>query len=310
MKTHLIAASLAAFALIAAAPAHKSHRRALPPVKAAPVSVAIPAAKPALWQLSDADTTIYLFGTIHALPKDLKWQSLAFDNAVSKAQELVLEVADIDDQAKSAATFMKLGMSPGLPPMMDRIPAEKRASAKVMMTKSGIPVPFFDQLETWAAGLGMAAGMFKDLNVSPEDGVERRLMILFKTAKKPVLGLETMEQQLGFFDTLPEAVQRTFLIGMLDESADPKAEFDKMLKSWTSGDEKGIALSFDDELKMSPELVDVLLRNRNANWTSWIADRMARPGVVMIAVGAGHLAGEESVQTMLAKRGLKVTRLQ
>jgi uncharacterized protein len=310
MKTHLIAASLAAFALIAAAPAHKGHRRALPPVKAAPVSVAVPAAKPALWQLSDADTTIYLFGTIHALPKALKWQSPALDTAIAKAQELVLEVADVDDQAKSAATFMKLGISPGLPPMMERIPADKRESAKVMMTKSGIPAPFFDQLETWAAGIGMAAGMFKDLNVSPEDGVERRLSAVFKAAKKPISGLETMEQQLGFFDTLPEATQRTFLVGMLDDSANPKAEFDKMLNAWTSGDEKSIALSFDDEIKMSPELVDVLLRKRNANWSGWIADRMAKPGIVLIAVGAGHLAGEESVQTMLAKRGLKVTRLQ
>ena len=152
--------------------------------------------------------------------------------------------------------------------------------------------------------------MLKDLNVSPDNGADRQLTTLFKTAKKPVSGLETTAQQLGFFDQLSEPAQRTFLIAMIDESADPKAEFDAMIAAWSRGDEKRIALSFDDELQMTPELLEKLLRARNANWTTWIATRMDRPGTVFVAVGAGHLAGKESVQMMLAKRGLKVLRVQ
>jgi hypothetical protein len=53
-----------------------------------------------------------------------------------------------------------------------------------------------------------------------------------------------------------------------------------------------------------------LIRQRNANWSKWIEQRMAQPGAVMIAVGAGHLAGRDSVVEMLKKDGYKVQRLQ
>jgi uncharacterized protein len=91
---------------------------------------------------------------------------------------------------------------------------------------------------------------------------------------------------------------------------DPKAEFDAMLGAWAKGDDKAIATTFDDELRQSPELTDALLRNRNANWTAWLTKRLDTPGTVMVAVGAGHLAGVDSIQSMLAKQGVKVTRVQ
>jgi hypothetical protein len=53
-----------------------------------------------------------------------------------------------------------------------------------------------------------------------------------------------------------------------------------------------------------------LIRQRNANWSKWIEQRMAQPGAVMIAVGAGHLAGKDSVIEMLKKDGYKIRRLQ
>ncbi|RZL56533.1 MAG: TraB/GumN family protein, partial [Sphingomonas sp.] len=50
--------------------------------------------------------------------------------------------------------------------------------------------------------------------------------------------------------------------------------------------------------------------DRNARWATWIKQRMARPGTVFIAVGAGHLAGPESVQAQLAKLGVKAERVK
>jgi uncharacterized protein YbaP (TraB family) len=72
----------------------------------------------------------------------------------------------------------------------------------------------------------------------------------------------------------------------------------------------GIARTFDRELASSPELQQTLIRQRNANWSKWIEQRMGQPGAVMIAVGAGHLAGKNSVIEMLQKDGYKVRRLQ
>jgi uncharacterized protein len=265
---------------------------------------------PALWKLSDADTNIYLFGTIHVLPDNYKWRTPAFDKAAGASQELVLEVADLDDDAKSADAFMRLATSPNLPPIIDRVPADKRAGLQSLVAKAGVPSPVLDRFESWAVAVTLSAGMLKALNVSPESGVERQLLANFRAAKKPVVGLETIEQQLTLFDTLAEPTQRAFLISMVDESGDARAEYEKMLTAWSSGNQGGIAISFDDELALTPELTDALLRKRNANWTAWIAERMKQPGTIMIAVGAGHLAGSESVQAMLAERGLKVSRLQ
>jgi uncharacterized protein len=83
-----------------------------------------------------------------------------------------------------------------------------------------------------------------------------------------------------------------------------------MIAAWKGGDVRRIALTFDDEMKLSPVLADVLLRKRNANWAAWIGERMKQPGTVFVAVGAGHLAGKGSVEELVAGRGFKVVRVQ
>jgi uncharacterized protein len=279
-------------------------------VGAAPPAPKPEPAKPALWVLKDEDTTLYLFGTIHMLPKDYAWRTAMIDTALAESSDLVLEVADDDSPEATGQAFAKLAMSPGLSPVLDRLPEAKRASAKTMLEESGIPLEALDQFESWAVALTLSVTAIQKLGLLPEHGVESVLTDQFKAAKKPISGLETTEQQLGFFDTLPEEAQRTFLASAVDDTADLKKEFDGMVASWAAGDEAKIALTFDDELKLSPELLDRLLRQRNANWTVWIKDRMDKPGTSFIAVGAGHLAGKDSVQSMLAAKGLVVTRLQ
>jgi uncharacterized protein YbaP (TraB family) len=83
-----------------------------------------------------------------------------------------------------------------------------------------------------------------------------------------------------------------------------------MLKAWSRGDVAGIARSFDKDMAASPELKQSLISQRNANWSKWIEQRMGQPGQVMIAVGAGHLAGKDSVIAMLQKQGYTVRRVQ
>jgi uncharacterized protein len=266
--------------------------------------------RPAMWKVSDADTTIYLFGTIHLLPKDLAWQTPKMIEAMRASQGLVLETVMDKDPQKTGAIMAQLGMSPDLPPLLDRVPPSKRDALKRVADRSGVPLQVLDRFESWAAALTLASAGMKDLPVSPEYGAEAVLSRRFVGDSKTVMGLETPAQQLGYFDGLPESAQRRFLESIADDDSNAQEEFDAMIKSWTAGDVKKIALTFDDELKLSPELTDVLLRKRNANWTQWIAARMEKPGTIFVAVGAGHLAGADSVNAMLAKRGFRVQRLQ
>jgi uncharacterized protein YbaP (TraB family) len=87
-------------------------------------------------------------------------------------------------------------------------------------------------------------------------------------------------------------------------------DFAKMLASWSKGDVKAISVSFNRELSVSPALKEALLQRRNANWSRWVERRMASPGSVMVAVGAGHLAGPGSLVAMLKNEGYRVRRIQ
>jgi uncharacterized protein YbaP (TraB family) len=58
-----------------------------------------------------------------------------------------------------------------------------------------------------------------------------------------------------------------------------------------------------------PELFEGLVVKRNAAWTRWLKQRLDRPGTVLFAVGAAHLAGPQSVQKMLAASGLQAKRV-
>ncbi len=277
---------------------------------AAPLSATEGPARPALWQLSDQDTTIYLFGTIHALPKDLVWQTPVLLDAENKADELVMEIGDLEDQAKGAAALMKVAFTPNLPPLSERLPPKKRAKLAALIVKSGIPAPLLDKMETWAAALGLTAGLLKGTGIDPANGVEHRLMSDFRSAHKPVSGLESFDEQYGLFDTLPENEQRAFLGSLVDGSGNATKEFAKMLAGWREGDETSISRSFDKSSDITPILRERLVFSRNANWARWIEARMQKPGTILIAVGAGHLAGHGSVRVLLARRGFKTKRIQ
>jgi uncharacterized protein YbaP (TraB family) len=266
-------------------------------------------ARPALWQVSDPDTTIYLFGTIHLLPNELKWRTAKLDQAMTNSQELVVEtIIDEKNPTRLMSAMASLGLSKGLPPILERVPPAQRPALQAAIKKSGVPEKAYNGMKTWMAAFLLLSNQFKELGLS--GGVEGVLRSDFLSRNKPIGELETNFEQLSFFDRLPESAQLNLLDGALEESGSMKREFGGMLDSWSRGDVKGIARTFDKDLAASPELRDNLIRQRNANWSRWIERRMTQPGAVLIAVGAGHLAGPFSVLEMLKKDGYKVRRVE
>ena len=266
---------------------------------------------PALWEVSDKDTTVYLFGTIHLLPQDSRWRTSRFEKAVNRSNSLVLEtLIDTANPQQLAGVMASMGFSSGLPPIASRVPANKRALLEAAIAKTRLPRPVFDRMESWAAAFTLLGVQFQTLGVEGEQGVEAVLRRSFTAAGKPVGQLETNQEQLSFFDRLPENAQRQLLEGAIENPAEMRVKFNGMLKAWLTGDVNSIGKTFNDDLQASPELKAALLTRRNWNWSQWIERRMARPGTVMVAVGAGHLAGNDSVQRYLQHRGYKVKRLQ
>lgn len=276
---------------------------------ATPAAAQPVAADPALWRVADADTTIYLFGTIHVLPDDFSWRGGEVERAILEADELVIETLIPDDPNAAVQMLAAVGLSPGLPPLAERIAADEVATMRAMLARGRAPEAALNNFETWAAALILVGLSLGELGLTADSGVEEELETVFQSAGKPIVGLETPIEQLDTLDTLSEEAQRAFLESVIDTPEAIRAEFDAMLAAWAAGDEVAIARSFD-ELSEVPEIRDALLIRRNANWARWIAARLARPGTALVAVGSAHLVGEGSVQAQLAAAGVESQRVE
>ena len=274
------------------------------------------AASPARWKFGDADTTIYLFGTIHALPPGYKWQDARIEKAMAASDTLVIETLLDKDPQAIASLFPP--PDPSLPPILERVPEKSRPAFAALLKKSGLDPAMLSRMPTWQASFMLMGAMMKDLGIQRDAGVEDSLMPAFAPPPFPdakdasprkVEALETASEQLALFANLSEADQREMLASFADGQGDAKEDYAKLLAAWASGNEAAIAKAFADDKDLTPHLREILLRKRNANWAEWLKKRLATPGTVFVAVGAGHLAGPLSVQSMLAAEGITVERI-
>ncbi|WP_397581474.1 TraB/GumN family protein [Sphingorhabdus sp.] len=314
MRIHLkpLLAATATCALAWAAPVAAQNKpteapasvEALDPVKAPP---AVKDVDPALWVVKDADTTIYLFGSIHILKPGLGWFDDGVKTAFDGADQLVLELVE-PPAAEAQALFGKLAMDQQGKSLRSKMNDADRAVYDAAMGKLGIPSAAFDPFEPWAAAITISLLAAQKSGFDPNSGVERQLTAAAKVSNKPIGGLETMAFQLGVFDSLPEAEQIAFLVETAKMIDDVGSTTDKMVAMWASAETEGLGQLMNEGLT-SRTLYDALLTKRNANWAQWISAQMKKPGVTFMAVGAGHLAGSTSVQALLPAYGLTATRV-
>ena len=265
-------------------------------------------ADPALWVVKDADTTIYLFGTIHVLKPGLSWFDEAVKTAFDKSDQLVLEMVQ-PDQATMQQIVLKNGIVTTGPTLTEQLPADKRGAYLKALTEAGLTPQAFDRMKPWLAGVTLSIMPIQKLGYDPKNGPETVLADAAKAAGKPVAGLETAEQQIGYFNGLSQKAQIEFLTSTVEDLPKAGEEMAEMVDEWAKGDPDALAKTMNESLKDSPEVAKTLLTDRNARWATWIKARMAKPGTIFIAVGAGHLAGNDSVQAQLARQGIKAQRI-
>jgi len=297
MKT-IMKAALSSLALMLALPACAQTTPAKDPNDA----------DPALWVVKDADTTIYLFGTIHVLKPGLSWFDEAVKTAFDKSDQLMLEMVQ-PDPATMQQIVLKNGIVTTGPTLTEQLPADKRGAYLKAVADLGADPRNFDRMKPWLVGVTLSLAPIQKLGYDPKNGPETVLADAAKAANKPVAGLETAEQQIGYFNGLSQKAQIDFLTSTIDDLPKAGEEMAEMVDEWAKGDPDALARTMNESLKDSPEVAKTLLTDRNARWATWIKERMAKPGTVFIAVGAGHLAGGDSVQAQLAKQGIKAQRI-
>ncbi|WP_284125411.1 TraB/GumN family protein [Parerythrobacter aestuarii] len=276
---------------------------------------------PAIWRLADGDTTLYFFGTVHALPEGFRWRSPLLEEVIGKSDEIVFESRSSESSEDEAyATMLEtiFSASTDRSPISARLSEDNRAKWRRLAQLTALDFRSFDYMPPSMSLMFISVATSALRGSEGEYGVETVLEREFRAAGKPIYAIED-----------PAAVLQS-VIGLDEELA--LATLDGALSNWDGVDLAGFepdmtgynwrlehlwALGIEDPQSFQSWMADpfskalykVLLIDRNRQWTDWIIDRMDRPGTVLIAVGGGHFEGPDAVQRLLAKKGYEVERL-
>lgn len=275
------------------------------PTKTAP---AAETARPALWMVADADTTIYLFGTVHVLPSGIGWYRGDIAAALEGSQELVTEIPDADPAAMQRL-LVSSAMLPRGKTLRATMEPAKRKAYEAALASQGLPAAAFDPVKPWFAAVTLSTLPLLRNGFNVESGVESVLQVRGKALGLKHGALESIAFQFGLFDSLALPVQERYLAEVVEKLPTMHGELSKMVEAWKAGSDERLAELMNADME-DPALMEALLFKRNRTWADWVKARLDRPGRVFVAVGAGHLAGRGSVQQELTKRGVRATRLQ
>ena len=242
-----------------------------------------PEPAPALFAVHDADTTVYIFGPFHALDGQSDWFRDRVRGAFDQSGELVLE------------TLVPEGPNP---PQLSGM-----APYRGMMTPSA----------SFLATTRMAINAGRTQGMQVANGADMVLRHVAEAQGKPVEGLETLESQLAMFTRMPAPPTREPRPGEPIPEKSPMDNLSKamadMQASWKRGDQSVFVAMLGQLNQASPDTYRMMFTERNARWADWIRARLQTPGTVFVAVGAGHLAGKDSLLVQLAERGIPSQRV-
>ena len=306
MKKYLLAAT----ATLAFVLAPASEQPAVAAVQAAPAAPAAQQADadPAMWVVRDEDTTIYLFGTFHLLDSR-PWFNDEVKTAFDQSDELVLEAVLPDNPADLGPLITRYAVDPNGRTLSQRLTSEQHRALTQALSAMGVPATALETYEPWFVSMSMVSIAAQRLGISPQNGAEAILSKAARDRQIPVSELEGFEYQMRLFDELPEEQQLAQLrqtIELLDQLDEGMAP---MLAAWSTGNVERLVELMEEHQAQDRNLHDILFLNRNRNWAEWVDGRLDRPGTVFVAVGAGHLAGADSVQSLLSQRGIASQRV-
>ena len=269
------------------------------------------AADPAVWHVAPGpNTELWLLGSVHYLREQDHPLPPIVDELYASADSLVMEI-DLDDLDPMAVQmqFMQAAMLPAGTTLDRVVDARLYASVAVQAAELGLDLRTFNAFEPWFVSLTlMDLGMAR-LGFRPDRGLEQTLLQRAARDRKPVSGLESLDDQLQIFDGLPLAEQVSLLEQTLGEIDAARDDMDALMSAWRDGRLDALSHELLASFDEFPTLHQSLVIDRNRSWIDAISRLAERPGRHLIVVGALHLVGEHSVIELLAADGLEVSRL-
>jgi len=270
-------------------------------------------ATPAIWKMTDEDSEVWLLGTYHILPPSVDWRSATVKRAIAAAQAVYLE-ADIespDAQGKILRTLMLKGFNPRGTYLSDMLSQEQEAKLLEITDSLDLSFKAINAMRPWNAFITLSAQFIVAKGYDPNSGVDSALSLEIKASGRELRYFETASQQISFFADLPSEVELKLLEMTLDDWDKTTAEFDALFNAWRIGDVPAMDQMINESIRdTSPQVFDVLLTQRNTRWTEELENLMDGSGTYLVAVGAGHLVGDQSVIAMMRQRGFQIKRIK
>jgi len=269
--------------------------------------------KSLLWEVTgkDLEQPSYIYGTIHMIPKEDFFLTDATKAAFDKSSAVTFEI-NMEEMNSITALFSILGsvMMDNGTTLKDLLSEEEYALVSDHFQKVGLPLfmlervkPFF--LSTFADTDMMGGGGMGDGSIV---SYEMEFMKMAQEKELVMDGLETIEFQMGIFDSIPYPDQAQMLVESIKASSEETEgddQFDEMVKLYKDQNIQGMQNMFDEEGGIG-DYEDVLLVKRNENWIP-IMEVMMGKNSTFFAVGAGHLGGSKGVLQLLMDRGYTLT---
>ena len=264
------------------------------------------AGKLPLWELEGTEGRVLLMGSVHFLRSSDYPLPAELDAAYAAADTLIMEI-DMDDLDPMTAqsVITTLGTNANGASLREILGETDYMEASRLAEELGIPLALFDSFEPWFAALSITQIRMIQLGFDPAWGIEARMTESATAEGKPVLGLETLEEQLSFMDNLDAETQRLFLLESLEEATKVQDEVQSIVTAWRAGDAETLEELLIEGLQKTPLLFDALLTQRNQNWVPQIIELSEQSGNHLVIVGTMHLVGENSVLSLLENQGIE-----
>jgi len=263
-----------------------------------------------VWSMKGEHNTVYLAGSVHALPKDHAEFPEQLERAYRAANVIVLEV-DLDDMNPlDAVKFISTnGTLPADKTLEDVVGAKQYERVAALAASLEVPETVIAKLEPWAAALILTQFALNKTGFDANLGIDMQITERARTDGKPVEGLETVIDQLSVFDNRSFEEQTRFLLDSADDAPKLREDLQKLITAWRSGDLRALEKEFVKERKKSPELYDALLGVRNRQWLPKIEALLKEDRDVLVVVGALHFVGRDGLLSLLKKDGYKAVAL-
>ncbi len=273
------------------------------------------AAKSAVWKVSDGDNSeqvLYLGGTIHVLSEKDYPLPPAFEKAYEAAQTLVFEtdIAAVEDPAFQIKMLEILTYQDGQK-LSENLSEETLSQLNAFLEERGIPVANFERFTPVGLSLTLTVLELQRLGLGVTGGVDQFFSQRAQHDGKAAEGLETIEEQLGFIQSLEQADPDSIVQSTMNDAAGLNELWAGMLDAWRTGDMESLEeLALEPMEREFPKVADLLIDNRNQAWLKEIPAMMADDDIEFILVGALHMVGEQGLVNQLRKTGYTVEQLK